>query len=504
MKSPGSFLTDLEMVVNEKNFEAVGPLLEEIDPTTFSPTEITTTLATLRRKRLFAELEKACTLFVFADNEQPVIKRHWCQSLLDQNRTGQALKILEATRPAVIDDAVEGPEIRGLIGRAYKQAFVDDGDADDLRSAIAAYREDWQRDCANRWHGINLVALLERARRDGISTAFTDDPAAVARTIHDDLARRQEYDAWDLATAMEASIALHDVDRALSWAREYVSRPDADAFELGSTLRQLKEVWQLETTDLGRTLIPVLEAELLERTGGSISLSAQAPNDDGFQAIYGSEGYVRFRWLDTLYRRCRAVGRIFNHATGDPCGTGFVVRGGDLVEEWGERPVLMTNSHVLSDDPEHGAPLLPGQGCVAFTRVDGEPEVQIGPVLFTSSPQQLDVTICHVDPPDGLEPLELTRYSPLLADDGPPQRIYVIGYPHGGDLVVSLYDNDLRGYEGRFVRYSSPTEHGHSGSPVLNRQWSTFAVHHRTLRTRRLNEGVLLTYVIDSLSAQFP
>jgi hypothetical protein len=158
-----------------------------------------------------------------------------------------------------------------LRGRAYKQLFVRDGKAEDLRAAISAYRFDWERrQVGYRWHGINLVSLLSRAKRDGVSVDNDLDAAAIAQQIHDDIEEQGATGIWDYATSMEAALAQRDERAILSSAKKYVQHPDADAFELGSTLRQLKDVWRLEGTDIGNKLLPVLEYAVLQREGGSV------------------------------------------------------------------------------------------------------------------------------------------------------------------------------------------------------------------------------------------
>ncbi|MGB7657435.1 MAG: hypothetical protein WBL96_03730, partial [Pseudolabrys sp.] len=46
-----------------------------------------------------------------------------------------------------------------------------------------------------------------------------------------------------------------------------------------------------------------------------------------------------------------------------------------------------------------------------------------------------------------------------------------------------------------------PTEEGNSGSPVLDRQLNCFAVHHRALKEKQLNEGIALEAVIRRRAA---
>ena len=50
---------------------------------------------------------------------------------------------------------------------------------------------------------------------------------------------------------MEAAIGQQDDDAVLASAQKYAQHPDVDAFELASTLRQLREVWCLEGTAIG-------------------------------------------------------------------------------------------------------------------------------------------------------------------------------------------------------------------------------------------------------------
>ena len=72
-------------------------------------------------------------------------------------------------------DDPEHAEALGLLGRAYKQLFFDatdktsDAARDALKQAIAIYRKPFEENPANTWHGVNLVALLARARRLGLS-----------------------------------------------------------------------------------------------------------------------------------------------------------------------------------------------------------------------------------------------------------------------------------------------------------------------------------------------
>lgn len=506
MMGPKEYLTELKSALQEYRFRDVRNLTDQIDPSTFELAQIKKALGLIRRKRLFPELEHIASLFHMAGENAPVIRRQWAQSLLDQNRVSQALASLKSMNTEFADDPVEGPEIRGLIGRAYKQRYVNEGGAENLRSAIGSYLPDWEHRRGDyRWQGINLVALLSRAKHDGADPGQPLDPAQIAQKILEDIDEKGATGIWDYATAIEASIALNDSSTALEWAKKYVQHPDTDAFELASTLRQLKEVWCLEGTPAGNMIVPVLEYALLQREGASVHLMRldKTPSQEGFEAVWGAEGYTYLQWLDTLYDNCGAIARVNDAATGAPKGTGFLVSGASLNPAWGPAPVFITNSHVISLNAADEAPLRPNEAEAEFTRLAGRPKFGLGELLFSSPRTELDVTIQRIDVPPGTRSLEPYPHLPKVSEDSEePQRIYVIGHPGGSELAVSLYDNSLKEYDQLYVRYRSPTEGGNSGSPVFTRQLKSFAIHHRALYDKQLNEGVLMNAVKAALQGK--
>jgi hypothetical protein len=503
---PKQYLTELESALEQYRFGEVRALTDQIDPATFDLPQIKKALRLIRRKRLFADLEHAASLFSMAGKDNPLIRRQWCQSLLDQGRVLQALAALNLMSQKYADDPVEGPEIRGLIGRAYKQLFVANGDAESLKVAIGAYRFDWERRQGDhRWHGVNLVSLLSRAKRDGISIDDAPNATEIAQQIHDDIEEQGATGIWDYATNMEVAIAQQDERAILTAVKKYIQHPDADAFELASTLRQLKEVWRLEGTDIGNKLLPVLEYTVLQREGGSIHPMqlGKVPVAEGFEAVFGNEATVRLQWIDTLYRCCTGIGRINNAATGDPVGTGFLMSGEYFCRGWGNGPFFLTNSHVISADPGDEAPLSPLQAEIEFTRLNGRPRVRLGELVYSSQRIEMDISILRINAPPDSGRLELCPAPPKISGTS-MQRVYVVGHPKGQELAVSLYDNSLAEYSQQYVRYRSPTEEGNSGSPVLDRQLSCIAIHHRALKEKQLNEGIALEAIIRAIAKPKP
>ena len=496
----------------------------------YSSAAARTILQALRRKRHFVLLQQVADAFLQTGCDDPTIRRQYAQALLDQGLLEAAVAVLQGLLAETAGSGVEDAEARGLLGRAYKQMYVAGSPAAPvarrrfLERAIAAYGEVYD-ERGLRWHGINAVALLERARRDGIDLPGLDieDPGAEAQAKAQEILDAIEAlgdgaDLWDQGTAMEACIALGRHDEALVRLDAYLAAK-ADAFELGSTLRQLQEVWDLDATiDPGARLIPVLQAALLDREGTadvSVGAAELAPttleridHDPGFEKVLGTERFESLRWFRTALERCRSVARI-EDPMGRALGTGFLVEGPRLHR--GFPPlVLVTNAHVVgTDDPNA---LDPGQALVTFRALAGDEQPRkVLRLLWTSVPHELDTSILELDgcPPDAA-PCPVAGRRPLLESDPPPQT-YIIGHPSGADQVMlSVRDNLLLDADDLRLHYRTPTEGGSSGSPVFNRAWELIALHHAGLKqmprlngregTYPANEGIWIDRVAGALA----
>src|ERR671920_363385 len=104
------------------------------------------------------------------------------------------------------------------------------------KAAVEWYASAYVKDPGTNYsYGINTVACIMRAHRDGIDVASPFDPGEIARRTLATISAAKPQDAWQLATAMEACIALDHTEFALAWALRYVKSDGIDAFELGST-----------------------------------------------------------------------------------------------------------------------------------------------------------------------------------------------------------------------------------------------------------------------------
>jgi len=223
---------------------------------------------------------------------------------------------------------------------------------------------------------------------------------------------------------------------------------------------------------------------------------------------------VTLKWYLDGLERCRNVAQVVTE-TEEAVGTGFLVRGGDLAPDLGEEIVLLTNAHVVSEDPEvrkaEGA-LAPEEAVVRFEALEaaaGE-TFRVSELLWTSPPHALDATLLRLEPPiEAVGSYPLTERLPLA--DG-KQKVYVIGHPGGRTLSLSLHDNLLLDHDDRMIHYRAPTEGGSSGSPVFNQQWKLIGLHHAgSLEMPRLkgqpgtypaNEGVWIQRIVQAVRSE--
>jgi hypothetical protein len=439
------------------------------------------------------------------DPKDPKNRRLYAQYLIDTGKATAAVDVLQPLARRLSKAHPEFAEATGLLGRAYKQVFFDAGDKSSesaraaLKQAIAAYRKPFEENRANTWHGVNLVALLSRARRLGLRTAPDLQPKEVAEQVVVALEATPEAERteWFLPTLAEASLGLNDWDAVERNVRAYAADKKAKAFLIASTLRQFTQVWDLEATDdRGRGLVEILRARLTQLPGGGLELAPDelqrsraqpSPEKGQLEAVLGPKGPETFRWWKTGLDRALAVAAI-RQRLGSRLGTGFLVRAADLGLEPGEELLVMTNFHVVN---EHGASpgVKPEHAEVVFEAADPDQVYLVDPIVWSSPIERHDATLLRLQTPvTGITPLPVAKNLPALEKTA---RVYIIGHPGGRDLAFSFQDNDLLDHEGPAagkpqipgvcrVHYQAPTEGGSSGSPVFNAKlWEVIALHHK-------------------------
>jgi Trypsin-like peptidase domain len=494
------------------------------------PVQAKSILALLRENRRYNELLRVADALLGHGVDEAAVKRQFAQALVDRETPAASLLIFRTLVNDPGITAAERAEAQGGVGRCYKQMYVLHAAGERrsryLQLALAAYREAYEQNRDRLWHGINVVALLARADGDGIGLLDFADAGAAARTIARDILDRvaadPDPDAWDEAIAIEACLALRSHDEAVEWAARFAADPDADPFKIASVLRQLIEIWQLDTfRPPGDVLLPILRSALLKLEGGTVSVATHdvrrariaEPPDPGLEKVLGTVRFQSLTWYRTGLARCRAVARVEN-AFEDGIGTGFLMEGPTLHPAL-PPTVFVTNGHVIPED------LPPRDAVIVFRGLDSDvgsrQQFRIRRSWWYERSQSpgLDTTLLELDgQPDDVTPVPLSARLPNLDATDPP-RAYLIGHPRGlAQPQFTMQDNVLLDYDDQVVHYRSPTEPGSSGSPVFDSQWKLIALHHAGgFDTPRLNnkggtyaanEGISLRAILSGLQNRPP
>jgi V8-like Glu-specific endopeptidase len=455
------------------------------------PDNVGQVLLVLRQHRRYEELKLVADAALAHGPDAPAVRRLYAQALVDSGNPALALRLYTELAAHETVPRGERAEACGGIGRCYKEMFLACTEPDrrqrflsrSLQVYLAAYLEDPE---TSTWPGINAVALLARAARDGIGLPpGSPQAAALADAILRTVDSAPVRNTWTEQTACEAAIALGRYDEAVERGEAFIETTP-DGFTVAALLRQFQTVWQLDTTTSpGNDLLPLLRSALLKVDGGHVTVessdlrAARLADEFGVGRLERILGFDRFQslsWYRTGLMRCRAVARI-QTADDDGVGTGFLVAGPALHPSLPPL-VLLTNGHVVPEG------LDPGRAHVAFHGLDDDPGSQARFRVAhrwwyqPSADGGLDTTILELDgsPPD-VVPTPLANGLPLKPLDH--RRAYVIGHPNGSaQPQFSLLDNLLLDYDDRVLHYRSPTEGGSSGSPVFDDEWRLIGLHH--------------------------
>jgi hypothetical protein len=448
-------------------------------------------LAALRRKRRFDLAVSVAEAFVLSGQNAPCIRRHYAQALVDRGWLLAAEPILSALASEPLEADSQAWEAHGLLGRIYKQRYLDAPLAGGplaqacFERALAEYLQAYRVNPAvHYWHGVNVVALLHRARRDGIAVDNAPDAIGLARAVLGALGTAAgAAEPFALATKLEAHLSLGEYGDAEAAALEYSRHPAADAFEFASTLRQLEQVWGLnDSSPPGATLLPALRAAHLRGENGALvaapadverELARSQQARTQLERIFGADRTVTLQWYETGLVRTKSIARI-ERLDGKGHGTGWLVRADDFFPGLAGN-LLLTNAHVLNEEGSAGA-LAPDQAQVNFQGAGAVLDAER--VIWSSPPDRLDATFVALrDGGPDVAPLPLSARR--IRQGVPPPRLYIIGHPAGRDLELSLHDNQLIACSERLLHYRTPTEGGSSGSPVFEETgWKVVGLHH--------------------------
>ena len=425
--------------------------------------------------------------------------RFQVEKLIDDGLSGGAAALVGVVQKHDPDGKLMGAlQARAWKELAYYSSEIGKSGAKDvIRNAMEGYQDQYNSNPETRIRsGINLIGLATLARQLDVPVPTEIDRMQLATSVLADLnktpqaARGPQFHA----SRAEAFVALDDIDRAQIEIGKLAQDPGTSAETLGAVTRQLRHLWMLdEKSEQGAGIIQSLGAAILTRDFDVARLPVDdvralaerpAPSDAQLEAILGQDGPLSYQWVKLGMESAQSVGVI--RTTAERFGTGFIVRGGEIVPSLGDELCVLTNAHVVSDNPDDGGQ-SPDNAEIVFEAADKEKSYGFTDILLTSPKTKLDATLLRFNgEAPKLKPLPFAKNLPLA--DG-TQRVYVIGYPNGGELSFSLQHNTLIDHEGPpsgkpidsvcRVQYTAPTEKGNSGSPVFNMQnWRVIALHH--------------------------
>jgi endonuclease G len=242
----------------------------------------------------------------------------------------------------------------------------------------------------------------------------------------------------------------------------------AEIFDLAEPLARVAEgtAWRAEDPDRKNRRVDRL-------CGPAPGGRPEEVVDEILERVLDDPDLRPLHWLNGGLRVAAAVGLV-DGPQGN--GTGF------LVAPW----LLMTNNHVLpTEDDAASARVRFGYQQQESGDVIGVKNVRVDPARFfvTSPEDRLDYTVVALGPlPGGTDaPGDVLGTIPLIGATGKileGEPINIIQHPAGRPKEIAFRNNRLiKLVDEEVMTYSTDTDRGSSGAPVLNDQWELVGLH---------------------------
>lgn len=246
-----------------------------------------------------------------------------------------------------------------------------------------------------------------------------------------------------------------------------------------------------------------LAAESDERK--RVRLSTIDPHDGlALERLIGASDLMPLAYLEAGLNCAKPVCRVEVHDRRGSVvgyGTGFLVA----------PSLMLTNNHVLHDAQA---------ALYSLAQFDYENDLMMRPRPtrnFRLEPERLfitdealDFSLVAVAPvaAEGVK-LEGYGYTRLIAGSGKAllgECVSIIQHPNGAPKAVAIRANQVTDVFDEFIHYSTDTEPGSSGSPVLSDGWEVVALHHAGVpgpggRGYVANEGIRVSSIMAHLAA---
>lgn len=269
--------------------------------------------------------------------------------------------------------------------------------------------------------------------------------------------------------------------------------------------RDLQDRWSRDTADIERVRRAAAVGEL-----GSVNAPEQLSQREARLRTRGLslEGIVKdddSLWAHFLAAGMRAtaavalIARTRKDTVMQPLGTGVLI----------SDRLLLTNHHVLPDaETARGVSALFDYGHDESGGERKEVAVPLDVDAGFFADETLDFAVVALGP----DPTLGARHpATLIAEPGKillGERVNVIHHANGERARISIRANRLVDQDDDWLRYTSDTRHGSSGSPVFNDQWEMIGLHHGGIpdpsapqdrEAATANEGVRVSRIVAKL-----
>lgn len=423
-------------------------------------------LKALRGKRLFEQMKSFAERALEDGASDWRIEIAYAQAMIDDGQPAAAERLLLAFG-STEEKALA--ERNGLLGRINKDRYIRNprlGQNETVARLLTAI--DYYRRVRNGYGNINLCALLARAAGDGITLAWVEDPVVVADDALAAIKKPGDRDVWDNAIGAEATLALKIDDAAKAaqaeeYLRAYLAGEGADAFEVGSTLRQFEEVWLLDEKPKFARVMAMLRDRLMHLMGGEFEIP--------HAAIAAAEN-AGDPTLRAALEATASVGRIVSPRG---AGAGFLTTS----DETG-RVVFVTDAALTLGQDAANIEVWFGQG-------DGERRYPIKDVtvLPDSGVSQIELQ----DPVPNLRPLTVSS-TENLTEAGAVVR--VVGRARGDSRKFAVAHTSVV-KRSRDALYYVGSSRPSPGSPVFDQALKTVVGMNRGKGSGHLDDGTPFT-----------
>lgn len=244
-------------------------------------------LHVLRQQREFELMCRYAEAVQAAGVTKDTVQRLFAQALIETEQYDAALSVLQSIINKPDSSHEEIFEAQGLIGRTYKQRYVNDPGSDEaeecLKRAIEAYENAYLEDQKNFWHGVNAASCMVRAERNGIRVTEPLRPQEIAAQIIEYL--DQPSGVWGCASLVEALLVMARYDEADRALDAYINHPNMTAFEVSSTFRQFDQVLQLERHPKGEKILGRLRHAMERYRAGNVQFEPFPSKLDGAESV---------------------------------------------------------------------------------------------------------------------------------------------------------------------------------------------------------------------------